>query len=262
MFNHSRPKSVREIGARQVDGIQIRHITYETPTRRVAEIIRPVEGDNLPAILYVHWYEPESPDSNRKQFHEEAILMAKQGVVCLLIETLWSDIDFFLKRTQEDDEPNSIQQVRELRMALDLLLEEKGVDPQRLAYVGHDFGGMYGVLMGSVDQRPTHYVIMAATPRFPDWYLYYPKLEGDAREAFIQNMAPLDPITNVNALEPAPIFFQLATDDFHVPKERGQEFFDAAEEPKKLGWYEAGHGLNEAAKADRMAWLQEQLKLV
>jgi len=36
---------------------------------------------------------------------------------------------------------------------------------------------------------------MAATPRFPDWYLYLPRLDGEAREAFIQEMRALDPIT-------------------------------------------------------------------
>lgn len=38
------------------------------------------------------------------------------------------------------------------------------------------------IVMGGVDPRPTCYVLMAGTPRFPDWYLYYPELEGEPRE--------------------------------------------------------------------------------
>ena len=96
---------------------------------------------------------------------------------------------------------------------MDLLLSQPGVDANRFAYVGHDFGGMYGVLAGSLDKRPKHYVIMAATPRFPDWYLYLPKLEGEKREAFIKQMSEIDPITHVPNLSPASVLFQFGTDD-------------------------------------------------
>ena len=53
---------------------------------------------------------------------------------------------------------------------------------------------MYGVLTGSQDKRPTHY-IMATTPHFLDWYLYTSKSGGETREAYIHQMAEIDPIT-------------------------------------------------------------------
>jgi len=229
--------------------------------RRIGELFRPESGDSLAAILYVHWYETESQDSNRSQFVQEAKEMARGGAICLLIETLWSDADFFLKRTQADDFQNSLEEVVNIRRAIDMLLAQPNVDSKRVAYVGHDFGGMYGVLAGSLDQRPSHYVIMAATPRFPDWYLYLPKMEGEARETFIREMAEIDPITHVPNLAPAPVLFQFATDDPHVPKERAEEFFAATKDPKEMKWYEAGHGLNESATVDRRAWLKEKLEL-
>lgn len=256
-------KEVRVLGKRVQDGLESQLLVIQTPFgyRRVAEIVRP-EGDApLAAILYVHWYEPESLDSHRTQFEEEAKELALGGAVCLSIETLWSDRDFFLKRTQEEDMQNSMEEVVNIRRAIDLLLSEPNVDLKRFAYVGHDFGGMYGVLAGSLDQRPTHYVVMASTPRFPDWYLYLPKLDGEARESFIRQMSEIDPITHIQNLAPASVFFQFATDDFHVPKERAEEFFAAAKEPKEMKWYEAGHGLNEAATNDRKAWLKQKLGL-
>jgi dienelactone hydrolase len=255
--------ATRQVAMRQGDGVIERLITYTTPAgdRRVAEIVAP-EGDGpFAAILYVHWYEPDSPDSFRTQFQGEAKQLAQHGAVALMVETLWSDRDFFVKRTQEDDWDNSVKQVVELRQALDLLLAQPGVEARRLAYVGHDFGGMYGVLMGSVDRRPTHYVVMAATPRFPDWYLYAPPLEGPARTAFIDRMAPIDPIARVAQLAPAPILFQFARSDRHVPIERAEEFHTAAAAPKQICWYDAGHGLNQEATRDRVAWLVEQLGL-
>ena len=116
-------------------------------------------------------------------------------------------------------------------------------------------------LAGSLDRRPSHYVVMAATPRFPDWYLYAPRLEEEAREQFIRQFAPLDPIFHIPNLSPAPILFQFGTDDFHVPVERAEEFFHAAQGPKELKWYDSGHGLNDASTADRKEWLRENLGL-
>lgn len=256
-------KDVRVLGKRVQDGIESQLLVLETPFgyRRVAEMFRPERVAPLAAILYVHWYEPESISSHRTQFGEEARELARLGAVCLSIETLWSDRDFFLKRTQEDDMQNSMQEVVNIRRAMDLLLSQPEVDAKRFAYVGHDFGGMYGVLAGSLDQRPTYYVVMASTPRFPDWYLYLPKLEGEAREAFLRQMAEIDPITHVPNLSPAKVLFQFATDDFHVPKERAEEFFATAKEPKEMKWYEAQHGLNETATQDRKAWLKQSLGL-
>jgi len=256
------PKDIRIIGRQTEDGIESQLLVVQTPFgyRRMAELFRP-EGDGpFAAILYVHWYESESHDSNRSQFAGEAKEMARGGAVCLLIETLWSDIDFFLKRTQDDDMQNSMEEVVNIRRAMDLLLSQPGVDANRFAYVGHDFGGMYGVLAGSLDKRLKHYVIMAATPRFPDWYLYLPKMEGEKRESFIKQMSEFDPITHVSNLSPASLLFQFGMDDPHVPKERGEDFFSAANKPKEIKWYVAGHGLNENAVDDRKKWLSEKLR--
>lgn len=256
-------EDIRLIGKRAQEGFESQLIVMQTPFgyRRTAELFAPQTEGPHAAILYVHWYEPESPDSNRSQFVEEAKEMAQQGSICLLVETMWSDPDFFLKRTQSEDLQNSIEEVANIRRAIDLLLSQPNVDSKRFALVGHDFGGMYGVLAGSLDQRPTHYVVMAATPRFPDWYLYGPKLEGDAREEFIRQFSPLDPITHIPNLSPAPVLFQFGTNDPHVPEERALEFFQAAKFPKEILWYESGHALNHAAALDRQKWLKEKLDL-
>lgn len=256
-------KDIRLIRKRVEDNVESRLLVLQTPFgyRRVAELFLPQTEDTLAAILYIHWYEPPSPDSNRSQFVDEAKEMARSGAACLLVETLWSDPDFFLKRTQSEDMQNSLEEVVNIRRAIDLLLSQPGVDAGRFALVGHDFGGMYGVLAGSLDQRPAHYVVMAATPRFPDWYLYSPRLDGEPREEFIRQFSLLDPMTHIPNLSPAPVLFQFGTDDPHVPRERAQEFYEAAKDPREVKWYEAGHGLNADAASDRRKWLREKLGL-
>jgi cephalosporin-C deacetylase-like acetyl esterase len=262
MQNYSKLDSsdVRLIGAKREDGYEKQLFVFQTPFgfRRTAELFLPEGEGPFPAILYVHWYEPESRDSNRSQFVNEAIEMAKNGVICLTVETMWSDPDFFMKRTQADDMQNSMAEVVNLRRFMDFLLSQPNVDTKRFALVGHDFGGMYGILAGSLDKRPTYYVIMAATPRFPDWYLYAPRLEGEAREKFIHEMVEIDPITHVPNLAPAPIFFQFGDDDFHVPLERVDEFFNAANQPREKKIYTSGHHLNHEAEKDRKTWLKDK----
>ena len=265
MRNYQRfeEKDLRILGTQVEDGLESQLLVMQTPFgyRRMAEMFRP-EGDGMfGAILYVHWYEPEAHNSNRSQFVDEAREMARAGAVCLLIETLWSDLDFFLKRTQEDDVQNSMEEVVNIRRAMDLLLSQPHVNADRFAYVGHDFGGMYGVLAGSLDQRPRYYVVMAATPRFPDWYLYLPKLEGEKRSTFITQMSEIDPIAQIPNLSPASVLFQFGTNDPHVPKERAEEFFASAVEPKEIKWYEAGHGLNDEAALERKQWIKSCLGL-
>ncbi|MFZ5881394.1 MAG: alpha/beta hydrolase family protein [Chloroflexota bacterium] len=257
------PADTRLVGVQKEEGIEKSLWVLQTPFgyRRTAELFRPAGDGPFPVILYVHWYEPEACNSNRRQFVDEAVEFARQGAICLTVEMLWSDLDFFLKRTQADDERLSIEEAVNLRRFIDFLLAQPGVDPGRFALVGHDFGGMYGALAGALDQRPSHYVLMAVTPRFPDWYLILPKLDGEEREAYIRQMAALDPITHMADLAPAPVFFQFGDNDGYVPLHRADEFFAAAREPKEKTVYQAGHGLNDQAAADRKAWLKRQLGL-
>ena len=57
------------------------------------------------------------------------------------------------------------------------------------------------------------------------------------------------------------MLLQFGTTDNHVSQQRAQASINATSEPKKVIWYEAGHGLNEQAVKDRMAWIKEQWKL-
>src|SRR5215510_8055041 len=106
-------RHLRVLGKRIENGMERQLLVLQTPFgyRRTAELFRPEAEGSHAAILYVQWYETESRDSNRSQFVEEAKEMALSGAVCLLIETAWSDPDFFLKRTQEDDTRISIEEV-------------------------------------------------------------------------------------------------------------------------------------------------------
>jgi dienelactone hydrolase len=213
-----------------------------------------------PAILFVHWYGPPAPTSNRTQFIPDATALARQGVTSLLIDTPWSMPTWFRTRKREEDYTRSVQQVRDLRRALDVLMAQPGVDKTRVVYVGHDFGAMYGALAASVDPRVTHFVFMAGTASFTDWFLYGPTLEGEAREQFIAQFAPLDPVRWVPKLR-GPVLMQFADTDEHVSTARREQLAAAAPKGAEVRVYKAGHELSEESTRERLAWLRKTLRL-
>ena len=242
-----------------ISNFSIQDIRFASPTGNKVEAycVAPSGSGPFPAILYVHWYESHSILSNRNEFLSEAVAMAEDGFASLLVSTIWSETTWYRARNIHDDHKQSIKQVIDLRRAVDVLASRPGVDVNRLGFVGHDFGGMYGAVMAAFDQRIKTYVLMASTPSFNDWYLYGEPLKGAELEAYKADMAQFDPSKYIGH---APsVFFQFAKDDFYVPEDKAQAFFEAANEPKKMETYIAGHDLDDRARHDRVAWLKERL---
>ena len=259
-YQSGRPPDIRQKSAETRDGVSLRDIDFASDSggRTSAYLVTPAGAGPFSAALFVHWYEPQSKDSNRSQFLSQAIDLAHSGTVSLLIETMWSDPKWFDTRNPAEDFDRSVQQVKELRRALDVLLAQPGIDRRRVAYVGHDFGMMFGAVLAGIDPRPTCFALQAGTASFSDWYLLGSKLQGAARQNVIDRLAPLDPVRYLPQTR-RPVLLQFGKDDPYVPRKTAEAIFQAAREPKKILWYDAGHGLNAAAIRDREAWLRSRL---
>jgi predicted esterase len=175
---------------------------------------------------------------------------------------MWSEPQWFAKRDPELDYENSVRQVKELRRALDVLLAQPGVDPERIAYVGHDFGAMYGAVLSAIDRRPRAWALQAGTTSFSSWFLLGRKLDEAERERVVRRLAPLDPVRYIGEAAPSAVLTQFGTRDRFVPAQQARQFAAAIREPKRVLWYEAGHELCDQAAEDRIAWLRTQLRLV
>jgi dienelactone hydrolase len=163
---------------------------------------------------------------------------------------------------QADDYANSVEQVKNLRRALDVLAADPRIDPARLALVGHDFGGMYGTLAAATDPRIKALTIMAATTSFSDWYMYGKfRLDGEAKANYVAKMAPLDPVKYMAKLS-IPVLMQFAQSDFYVPRESIAAFRKALPNSTKALIYDAGHGLDWQATRDRKAFLTADFREV
>ncbi len=258
-----RAEEARVVMKETRQGVLIEDITFKNSLEQyeVAYRICPATlAKPVPGILYVHWLDSSEPTSNRSQFVAEAVEMAKAGACSVLIDTMWSQPDWFNHRDPAKDKRATERQAAKVKSALDFLLGLPHVDPARIAFVGHDFGAMTGAILSSDERRVQSWAFQAGTSRWFDWYQFGRKLEGEARDKAAAETADLDPVTRV-AKAKGSFLFQFGTKDDYVPKEVGEAFFKAAPDPKEINWYEAGHGLNEQATADRIAWLKKVLGL-
>jgi dienelactone hydrolase len=237
--------------------VTLRDVSYTDATGRAAEatVVGPRTPGKHPAVLFVHWYEPHDPSSGRTQFVPDAMRLARKGVVSLLVDTLWSDPQWFGTRDVAQDLPHSIEQVKNLRRALDVLAAMPEVDPKRLHYVGHDFGAMYGALLASVDRRPQSWVFIAGTKAWADWFLLGRKPDPETKRRVEETFRAYDPERTVGSMAPSPVLFQFGNKDPYVPREAADALVAGARDPKDARFYECGHGMNMAAMEERVAWL-------
>jgi dienelactone hydrolase len=252
-YDDSAPLNVVERKTKSQKGAEIVDVVFDAAGRKVSAFLVLPKGKPKAAVLWAHWY-GEEPNANRTEFLPDALALAKEGVVSLLPQGVfpWSEP---VSEDPDADRQLAIDQVVQLRRGLDVLQERAGDVP--LGFVGHDYGAMFGALLVS-DKRPQTYVLMAPDATFSNWFIKY-FVRGASKPALDRAFAPLDPVNNVGDVAPATVLFQFAKSDWYVPGYIADKLTEAASEPKKATSYDGGHELDAVARADRLAWLREQL---
>ncbi len=259
-YKNEAPLNVTEVSLEQRGDVSIRDITFSPEPGRTTKAYLVVPKGNGPfaGVLWVHWLGEDK--SNRTQFLDEAVELAPQGTVSLLVDAMWSTPNWFGKRDPEKDHDNSIRQVIELRRAVDLLVSQPNVDKTRIGFVGHDYGAMYGMLMAGVDQRVNTFVFIAATQSLNDWAFLGP--QPKSKSAYLKQNANLELTDYLRQVKNASKLFQFGKGDFYVSQADGAVLFAAAAEPKQRKLYEASHKMDSKdIVKDRNEWLVKHLKL-
>jgi len=209
-------------------------------------------------ILWVHWL-GDPVTTNRTEFIADARALAALGATSLLVDATWSEANWFEReRSPTTDACNVPPQVIALRRALDLLTSQS-IDPTRIAYVGHDFGAMYGVLLLAVDRRPSRAVLMTPALSFWEWFLLG-RTPVDV-EAYVRTMSPYDlPAWLVHSHASATLL-QFGRHDAYV-SEATAGVVGSLVRPngRTVKSYDSDHSLRVAAATDdRRAWLIREL---
>ena len=260
------PATFEIVGGEVRDGVLIRDIRVGDP-RGDSEPIEAylVEPEVLdartgrPALLFAHWFDTEAPNGNRTQFVDEAVDWARRQRAAAILPQLTFPWQADPSGSSADRERVTAE-VDRLRRSLDVVLGRPAVDPDRVGVVGHDFGAMHATLLATADGRPRAYVLIAAVPRWADWFLPFWPIEEDRIE-YLAGMRPVDPIEHVGRAAPAKILFQVARCDFFIAPMTGLELKRAAGEGAELKPYDAEHSMAVAdALADRTAFLEAALQ--
>ena len=275
-YDREAPHGMREVGREIRDGITIIDFTYASPRGGAvpAYLVLPTGKGPFAAILFGHWMMPGSPMTNRRQFLDEALVLARAGAVSLLIDAPHVRGGFVREKDELRGAIQSCevarQQVIDFRRGLDVLLARPDVDPKRIAYVGHSFDAHVGGILAGVEKRIGSFVLMAGG--FADEeYVFDPENSemvkvrariGDERlRDYFRTYAWDDPANFIGHSSPAAVFLQFGRQDKPISERTAKRAYQLFSEPKMMKFYEAGHALNAEARRERADWLAKRLAL-
>jgi len=278
-YDRGAPLNAKEIGVRKLDGVTVHDISFSAPVgdrsaaigpnggAATAYLVVPAGPGPFPAVIYGHWCMPGSEKKNRGEFLDEAIVLARSGVVSLLPDHVMVHPGFVEDNTPMNEKRIAVevQQDVNLRRGADLLVARKDVDGKRIAYVGHSCDATAGGFLSGIDKRFKAFVLMAGDlsdevdKKTKEFQEYRQKVGPDKLDAYMSKFAWMDAGKYVSHAAPAAVFLQYATEEPYLNPEAAKGYFEIVSEPKKLKVYEAPHALNAEATRDRIAFLAEQL---
>jgi pimeloyl-ACP methyl ester carboxylesterase len=270
-YDRAAPLDVREAGVEDRSGVKVHDLSYASPKggRVPAYVVVPPGKGPFAAVIWGHWYWGNSEFRNRREFLDEAVALARSGVVSLLFDSPVARPGFYEDRTPLNDKQidDRLQTIADVRRGADLLLARPDVDPARLAFVGHSYNASTGGYLAGVDKRFAAFVLMAGSLsdkvdiESREYRDYREKVGPGKFDAFIAKYAWLDPGNFLAHAAPAAVLMQYATKEDFLTVERARRYAALVSEPKEFKVYEAAHALNAEARRDRLAFLQKRLRL-
>jgi dienelactone hydrolase len=276
---------MRETDVHKRDKIRLIELNYAGASgdRVPAYLLIPPGGGPFPAIIWGHWLMKGSPLANKDEFLEEAVALARSGVVSLLIDAPQIRNDWVeakgdagpLEAAKQQSEA-AVHQVTDLRRGIDLLYGRPDVDRKRIAYVGHSWDAHVGAIMAGVETRISAYVLMASgyadeeeafASKDPQRMAQIKQVGEDNVREYFREYAWDDPVYFVGHTDRESIFLQFAAGDagsagIAAYKQQAQKYLDRfSSKDKKMEFYYAPHALNAAARLDRDRWLQKHLSI-
>lgn len=271
-YDSKAPLDIQEVGVEHRGGVAIHDISYASPKggRVPAYLVVPEGKGPFAAVIWGHWYWSNSEFFNRKEFLEEALVLAHAGVVSLLPTGVNARPGHVDDPDELSDQHVSdlVHQIKDMRRGADLLLARKDIDLQRFAYVGHSYNATVGAFLSGIDKRFKAFVLMAGglsdeiDLKSEEYKRFRQKYGPEKFDEQIAKRTWLDPGKFVSHAAPAIVFLQYGTHDSpFLSSERARQYAALVSEPKQFKLYDAPHALNAEARRDRIAFLTDQLKL-
>ena len=217
--------------------IKIHDVSYASARsgRVHAYLVVPPGKGPFPAVIWAH-----GSGVTREDLLPSATWFAARGAIGLVPD------DQFERDPQLDNASDArqraaiVQQVIDLRRGVDLLQSRHDVDPKRIAFSGLSFGAIQGAFLAGAEPRINAFDLQSGRGR---------------------SLGPgLDPTRWIRRSHAA-FLVQDGLHDQVVPRAQLGALARATPQPKTVRWYEAQHGLNDAAEHDLFRWLAKELGL-
>ena len=262
-YNAEAPVEITENSVTLEDGYTVHDIRYPSPEAgEVPAYLVVAEGKGpFAGILLMH-----GSSGSRETLLPLAEDLARTGAVVMTISappvrTGRSWISFTPK-----DRDDQIQLMMDLRRGVDLLYQHEKVDPERIGYIGYSYGAAMGGLLAGIEPRIKAYGLMVGDGGLVNHFTEEGKPVGgfetiapEARERWLEAMQPIGPILYISHASPSALFFQNARFDSSVAEADALTYQAAGSEPKKIEWYDSGHGLPAQAYIDMVNWMADQI---
>ena len=258
------PVAITEESVQQEEGYTVHDISYPSPKAGdvPAYLVVPEGPGPFAGILLMH-----GSSGSRESMLPLAIDLVRTGAVVLTISAPSARIPGrdWITFTPLDRE-EQIQLIVDLRRGVDLLTTHEKVDLSRIGYIGYSYGAAMGGLLAGLEPRIKAYGLMVGDGGLVNHFTDeeqpiggFEQFDLTTRERWLEAMESIEPIHYVGRASPSALFFQNARYDSSVSEEDALAYQAAGSEPKKVQWYESGHGLPEQAFVDMVAWLSEQI---
>ncbi len=231
--------------------------------------VRPLKGKPPYAgVIFQH-----GGGQSMTNYLSEAFILARAGVVSVIPdapargEGKNSEINTMKLEAVRDYQAEIV--VTERRV-LDWLLQQPGVDPKRIAYIGHSYGAIAGGVLAGVEPRISAFVLIGAVPSYakhiqenqsPYWQEMRKSMSAADFDRTLALLRETDPDRYL-PLARTPLLIQCARFDTDDNVRACPEVHRLAGGAKRIVWYDDDHNFTSLeALRDRLAWLQKYLKL-
>jgi uncharacterized protein len=238
--------------------IEIRQVSFAGPGGRVTGLLaRPPGEGPFPGIVLMHGAQGDS-----SQMVLPATWLAGRGAVTLAVDSPFARAPRDLGRGIEALRAETdliVQNVIELRRALDVLQDHSTVDDDKLGFVGYSAGARTGAILAGNEDRVDAYAFMSAGS--PPVAQFLQSVPPSSRREVGEILDLVDPLRHIRNAAPAKLLFQNGRRDEIVPRAALLGLYRAASRPKEIRWYPSPHEPTPAVHRDMLAWLTKELGL-
>jgi dienelactone hydrolase len=261
-YDRSAPLAVRDLGVINRDyPIKVHDISFASPRggRVPAYLVVPPGKGPYPAVIYLH-----GAGGSRLDFVVPATWLAARRAVALTIESS------FVRSGRGAGAPGLaglrrdreliVQDIVDLRRAVDYLQSLPQVDRGRIGFVGYSAGARTGAILAGAEGRIRTFVLMAGgAPSVAEFSRLVPP---PSRASAARILADTDALRHIRkAASGTRFLFQNGLRDEVVPRAALEALTRAAPEPKDVRWYDDSHGLSLKQFRDHLDWLARKLRI-